>query len=457
MKNRFRQNLLVALVTVLSVFTFGTIKVDASIKESTNPNSGYDTIEDGTIVIGVTKFSADTVLTARRSSTATMNDIAYNMNNGVYGGVKIYYYLAGFWFELDDNNQPTLLNDSSLDEMNIFYVNNVEKTIKINYAGATNNISFKTDKANKDRDVKFAGGVITVPATVRELTVLNNNTPVATFAKGSESAEGFIENPNMGTIQSRDTLTHLINGNAITFQGNIPYRITKSENTPNGNLISVAIIANRIPTNREGTKILVKDAYNPNGTLYDWGTDNDDLMRQLDVMVSREMRTATIEVTWEEGNTQTFTVSVTEVSTFEDIPSGTIDWDYKTGKLDDVDDFNVYPDPVDPSVLLFNSEIKYYADGELSGLTEGNRVGVAIFPNAKYISSQSSVTFEVIGNAQDDNAQPGWGSVDRDSAIIYTPKVTADVRIITLKVTWEEGFTQEFTIDATGAILVSKN
>lgn len=456
MKNRFRQNLLVALVTVLSVFTFGTLTVDASIKESTNPNSGYDTIEDGTIVIGVTKFSADTVLTARRSSTATMNDIAYNMNNGVYGGVKIYYYLAGFWFELDDNNQPTLLNDSSLNEMNIFYINNVEKTITINYSGATNNISFKTDKANKDRDVKFANGVITVPATVRELTVLNNNAPVATFAKGSESAEVFIENPNMGTIQSRDTLTYLINGNAITFQGNIPYRITKSENTPNGNLISVAIIANRIPTNKEDTKILVKDAHNPNGTLYDWGANNDDLMRQLDIMFSSEMRDATIEVTWEEGNTQTFTVSVTDVSTFEDIPAGTIDWDYETGKEGD-NQFNVYADPTDPSILLFTSEIKYYADGELSGLNAGNRVGVAITPDAKYATSHSSVTFEVTGNAEDDNAQPAWGTMDGEAAVIYTPKVTDDTRVITVKVTWEEGFTQEFTIDATGAVLLSSN
>lgn len=457
MKNRFRYGLIVALIGILSVFAFGSYDVNASIKESTDPNSSYDKIEDGTIVIGVTKFSPTTVLTARRSSTATMNDFAYNMNNGAYGGVKIYYYLAGYWFELDDNNQPTLLNDSSLNEMNIFYVDNVEKTLKINYTGATNNLSFKTDKANKDKEIHHENGIITVPATVKELTILSNNVPVAVYAKGSESDEGFIENPNMGKIESRDTLTHLINGNVITFQGNIPYKITKDDNTPNGNLISVAIIANRIPTDKEKTKILVKDAYNLSGTEYTWGTNNDDLMRRLDVMFSEEVRDATIEVIWEEGNAQEFTVSVTDTSTFDEIPAGTIDWDYKTGKLDDVDDFNVYPDPSDPSVLVFNSEIKYYADGELSGLTEGNRVGVAIFPNTKYTSSQSSVTFEVVGNAQDDNAQPGWGSVDRDSAIIYTPKVTDDVRIITLKVTWEEGFTQEFTIDATGAILVSKN
>lgn len=457
MKNKLTNNLFSILVIVLSVFMFGPLITDASIIESTNPNSSYDKIEDGTIIIGVTKFSPNTVLTAKRSSIATMNDVLYNSNNGDYRGVKIYYYIMGIWLEIDENNLSTPVNDPTLNEQNIFYVDNVEKYLQIPYSGPATNIGFKTDRTNKDRLVYLENGTINVPATVSSLAVLNGNTPVATYAKANESDAGFIENPNVGRIISKDTLLSLTDEDTIVFQGRVPYKITRSEDTPNGNFVSVAIIADRVPTDKANTKIVVYDGANmEEGTEYTWGENNTDLERDIDVLFTEEVRAAAIQITWEEGNTQVLYVGLTDTSMLDSMPGGSIDIDVDNlvdgsiiGRVPG-EDFRFVQDSTDITRLNGSGLVEYY--DSLNGLSAGNRIGVAITPNAKY---SNSVKIEVTGNADDDEAQPTW----KNGKIVYTPKLTekhtTEGNLILINVTWEEGFTQTFTIDASGAILTS--
>ena len=446
--NKKNSKILLSIVaTVLCSLTFGLTSVDASIRESVNQSSTLSHIENGTTVVGITKFNPSTVVTAKRVSTATLNDIAYNSNNLSYAGTGIYYYMYGTWYEFDDaNNMQVIGKADQIPELDIFYVDNVEKTIKINYAGPAN-VTFKTDKANKDRLVTLSGGFITVPATVNSLAVLNGSTTVATYAKGA-SAEGFIENPNSGQIQAgvnNSSLFSLVNEDTIIFQGRVPYKINKGENTLNGNFISVNIIAERLPSTND--KIVVYDGRNmEEGTAYTW--DNGDSRYSLDVLLTEEVRAAAIQITWAEGNVQTFYVGITDTSMLDAIPVGTMDWDYETGNVSG--NFNYLIDPETETMVSFNTKIKYYES--LNGLSAGNRVGVAITPDTKYTKSTK---IEVVGNAEDDDAVPAW----KNGQIVYTPKLTeshtTEGTPILVKVTWEDGFTQTFTIDASGSILLT--
>lgn len=458
MKKGFKQNVLNLVILLVSVFAIGIFNVDAvSIRETTSM------IEDGTYVIGITKFRPGQVITMSDTATATMDYMTYISNQANPMAFEMYYYDLGDWYYVGAKNTTTMITDSTkIAELNniglnIFYVDNVEKYLQIPYTGSTTDIGFRTDKANKDRLVYLENGTINVPATVSSLAVLNGNTPVATYAKANESDEGFIENPNVGRIISKDTLLSLADDDTLVFQGRVPYKITRSEDTPNGNFVSVAIIADRVPTDKENTKIVVYDGANmEEGTEYTWGANNTDLERDIDVLFTEEVRTAAIQITWEEGNTQVLYVGLTDTSMLDSMPGGSIDIDVDN-LVDGViigrvpgEDFRFVQDSADITRLNGSGLVEYY--DSLNGLSAGNRIGVAITPNAKY---SNSVKIEVTGNADDDEAQPTW----KNGKIVYTPKLTekhtTEGNPILINVTWEEGFTQTFTIDASGAILTS--
>jgi len=455
--NRLNKILLSVLVVVACGFMTFVGTADASIKETVDANNTlYDHIENGTKIIGITKFNPNTILTAKRASQATMNDVAYNLNNPNYDGVHIYYYYYG-WYEFDENNNSTpVSNPSVLNELNIFYVDNVEKKLSINYSGATNNLSFKTDKANKNREVSYANGVITVPATVKNLTVLSNNTPQITYAKVDESDMTFLENPTTGKLVAIDnSLNYLPMDSSIMFDGHIPFKITDNDIVPNGNYVSVGIVRNSNDTpeesDREKITFIVQDAANLEGTVYNWGVDNDDIMRQLDIMFSENIREATITVIWEKGNSETFKVSITNGTELEEIPEGKMIWDSRTGIATD-EEGNELNFPVDSSTVkntvIFSGVIGYVESGANS--IAGNRVGVEITPNDKYKNTDTSkIGITVEGTTSEEDAVPTW-----DNGVIhFTPVITDTNRVITIKVTWEQGFTQVFTIDATQAFL----
>lgn len=439
-------------LTVICTLIVGFTNVDAYIKESTTGAANTDVIENGTTIIGITKFKPSTIVTAKRASLATMNDVSYNLDNPNYDGVHIYYYFYG-WYEFDENNNSTPVQDKNkLNELNIFYVDNVEKVLTINYSGDSS-VTFKTDKPNKDRNVTLANGVITVPATVKDLTVLKGKNEVAFYSKADESDMSFLENPTVGRIESREnSVASMLGDSSLTFQGDIEYQIKKD--AINGNYVSVGIVRDDIPNleDRNKIKFLVRDAKNVEGTVYTWDENNDDTMQPLDILFSEDQKSATIEVTWEEGNTQLFTVGVTNSSNLEECPFGEIEWGIIGAEYDEFGDiiepgFN-YDIDYETDTFTIAGNIAYFEGND--ELSEGNRVEFLIRPNDKY-SSSFKITVE--GTAEDDLEEAKWDDFDGETLIIYTPKFTENNRLIKVHVTWEEGFTQTFTLDATGAIL----
>lgn len=129
------------LLTAISLFCALSTTVNAStIKETTVKGDGFDTINSGDIVIGITRFDGNTVVTGTKVAKASTNDSVHFLkeNNSLdnYTAPVIYVYTGvGGWFSLDDDNKASMVSDSSLisklENSNIYYVNNIEKTLEI--------------------------------------------------------------------------------------------------------------------------------------------------------------------------------------------------------------------------------------------------------------------------------------------------------------------------------------
>ena len=159
-----------------------------TIVETTNPDDNFDTVIDNSIVMGITRFEPDVILTALRASDATFNDVIFNFGKDGYKGVKIYYYLSGTWFEMDEKNEAHVINDEAeiqkLNKLDIYYINNKEKILEIPYSknlDAGYELVFKTNNSKKDKDVKFVDGKILLPATINNVDVyIKNKSPNVT-------------------------------------------------------------------------------------------------------------------------------------------------------------------------------------------------------------------------------------------------------------------------------------
>lgn len=120
---------LIALILLLAIIGLSTSVQAATITETTNPNDKYDTIESGTIIIGTTKFTPDTIITGVKAATAGANDMGVYMTaNGDrqdYVYPNMYYYLEGDWYQFDTEGKLTYIEE--IDSFYIYYVNNEAK------------------------------------------------------------------------------------------------------------------------------------------------------------------------------------------------------------------------------------------------------------------------------------------------------------------------------------------
>ncbi|MBR1385908.1 MAG: leucine-rich repeat protein [Bacilli bacterium] len=168
----------------------------STIKETTESDN-YDTIETNTTIIGVTKFTQDEIITALKATTAGANDarlyIKINGNDDEYETPKIYIYYGkiGGWYSLDLNNQVEYISDENLinqlSNLDIYYVNNVEKKIEIT-------IPYDNIDISKLQDgIEYDNGKLIVNATIDKFTIttLDNRNIYYEFDKNSET---FIEN-----------------------------------------------------------------------------------------------------------------------------------------------------------------------------------------------------------------------------------------------------------------------
>ena len=96
-----------------------------TMRETMEDNDGYSTLEEGSIIIGVTRFSPDNIVTASKAATAGVNDVMlYLSQNGSTKGYEmpgVYYYIDPYvgWFFLDNENAATPVENQK--ELEIIY------------------------------------------------------------------------------------------------------------------------------------------------------------------------------------------------------------------------------------------------------------------------------------------------------------------------------------------------
>ena len=162
MKN-IKRILICLLVTLITTFN-----VQAEVKED-----AINYTED-MYIIGSTRFTSDYTITSSRAATAGADEVfvQYNVfgNFGYRGNnIKTYYYCATdeSWNEIQSNGSGVkeLTNDEMqkvVENLDIFYVNNVEKTLEIPFSEPVDENSII---GPNDGNAKVENNKIIVPAT----------------------------------------------------------------------------------------------------------------------------------------------------------------------------------------------------------------------------------------------------------------------------------------------------
>lgn len=170
------RNSIVIIGFFLIILFISSTDVDALTIIETTKEDEYDTIKNNSIIIGITKFEPNVVLTAGKASLATFNDANYNKENDNYEAPTIYYYLQGSWFKIDNENVATVVTDTNLIEdlsmQDIYYINNIEKILQVSYSEKKIDgyeIVLESDKKAKDDEVIYENSLIQIPATINYL------------------------------------------------------------------------------------------------------------------------------------------------------------------------------------------------------------------------------------------------------------------------------------------------
>lgn len=205
MKDSIKKVVLFSLIVVAVLMLSLNVNA-ATIKETTNTNDEYDTIEEGTIVIGVSKFTPGTVVTGVKASTAGANDMkiyvaTHDGSDKNYTYPKMYYYLLGDWYEYDEEGNLNAV--SGITSLDIYYVNNEPKT------GITIPEIPEEEPEVKEYEVFFMNGTEYEVRTVEEGKTIAE---LPTFTKENCEFVGFKDKE--GKEFTTDTV---VNGNIAVF------------------------------------------------------------------------------------------------------------------------------------------------------------------------------------------------------------------------------------------------
>ncbi len=172
MKNKILKTLVffVLFSVLLITASFATTEEQVIIKEDT---SMYKT---NIHIIGSTRFDTDMTITASVAATAGLNEAKVKVALGEDISklkVSIYTYDTDFeeWHEIKEDGTTKLLDDSEAQKvesnLNIFFVNNVEKTVEVKYEGNGN-----VDTTSLSNNVEYDSNskTFTVPATTFTFT-----------------------------------------------------------------------------------------------------------------------------------------------------------------------------------------------------------------------------------------------------------------------------------------------
>ena len=150
-----------------------------TIRETMDQNDSYSTLEEGSIVIGVTRFSSDNIVTASKAATAGVNDIKLYMlqqgNFDNYESPGVYYYVDPYvgWFFLDEENNVTVVTDplelERLSNLDIYYVDNVEKVLEVEL------VSEDIDYSTLPDGVVYRDNKLYINATIKNVEFKTND------------------------------------------------------------------------------------------------------------------------------------------------------------------------------------------------------------------------------------------------------------------------------------------
>ena len=180
------------LISTLSFNVFAQIKEDTSL------------FTDDVYVIGSTKFDSDFIITASRAAIAGADEAfiqmnVYNNYNFRGNAIKTYYYCAldNSWSEVTENGSglKSLSEDevnNLKDNLNIFFVNNVEKTLEIPFDGVVDegSLSGATEGTGL-----FSNNTIKVPASwINGFSFTSNGAFVEVSIGSADEKGNVIEN-----------------------------------------------------------------------------------------------------------------------------------------------------------------------------------------------------------------------------------------------------------------------
>ena len=192
------------LVVLITMFTF----VNATTIEETTK-----TIAEKTIIIGVTKFTPETSITAAKAAKAGANDykiyMAQNKDPEKYTDPVIYYYVGDdIWFTIDEDGEATPID--AINTLDIYYVDNepkmeipevaalLEESVESNKVSYT----FMNDTTVVDVGTVTKGDKVTVPAAPTK----EHNTFKGWFYTDEEGKLGEKVEPGSTITVSEDTV-----------------------------------------------------------------------------------------------------------------------------------------------------------------------------------------------------------------------------------------------------------
>jgi hypothetical protein len=229
-----------------------------------------------------------------------------------------------------------------------------------------------------------------------------------------------------------DDLTVSVEGNTITFDGNIEWYPADPD------------VGRNEAGNRVGVQITAPEGFDASGAVVTIGDKTyDDLFTAEKnyfwwyPLVSEAGETFTATVKWNDESTQVFTVKISEEASLADAPAepvkGSIAWDPgKTGG----DDLTV---SVEGNTITFDGNIEWYpADPDVGRNEAGNRVGVQITAPEGFDASGAVVT---IGDKTYDDLFTA-----EKNYFWWYPLVSEAGETFTATVKWNEASEQTFTV-----------
>lgn len=415
----------VFVTTVLGIILYCPVVNAEPIKESVGNG-----IDNGTYIIGITRFTPDQVLTGVRISKATINDMIYHENVPDYEGANIYYFLFGTWYRLDEYNNYNEVTDAtelaSLNNRDIYYVNNVEKTIGLNYRQTVGNsvLSYNTIPEKKARNITFSNGVLQIPSTVSSLKVLENDSEVQRYTRVDTNADSTYNPSILGSILRDDNgvggnLTANTVDNALTLSGEVAWYGVSATRTTAGNRFGFKVNtpAGFAAADLNKTKVRINDKE------YAWSeleTDETSFtwIQMVDEIDNTNGNVYDVVVTWKEGVEESFKVVLDAASTLAPDELGSI---------------SAVNGVLNGSTLVITGEVAWNGKKEITLTAPDN-----------YDESKLADTKIIFGGKE-----YSWNELSSDTVATITP-LLKEQNVQTVKVVWNEENIQEFTIDATG-------